>query len=34
MQAKTKRLPYMAFGWTMFVLGFIGAFLPVFPTTL
>ena len=33
MQAKTKRLLYMAFGWAMFILGFIGAFLPVLPTT-
>lgn len=33
MQAKTKRLLYMFFGWTMFILGFIGAFLPVLPTT-
>lgn len=33
MQAKTKRLLYMIFGWTMFILGFIGAFLPVLPTT-
>ena len=33
MQAKTKRLLYMTFGWTMFILGFIGAFLPVLPTT-
>jgi len=33
MQAKTKRLLYMAFGWAMFILSFIGAFLPVLPTT-
>ena len=33
MQAKTKRLLYMTFGWAMFILGFIGAFLPVLPTT-
>ena len=33
MQAKTKRLLYMAFGWAMFILGFIGAFLPVLPRT-
>jgi uncharacterized protein len=29
----SKRLFYLSFGWLMFALGFIGAFLPVLPTT-
>ncbi len=33
MERKTKRLLYLVFGWLMFALGFIGAFLPVLPTT-
>lgn len=33
MGRKTKRLLYLTFGWTMFTLGFVGAFLPVLPTT-
>ena len=33
MERKTKRLLYLAFGWLMFAIGFIGAFLPVLPTT-
>ena len=33
MQAKPKRLLYMILGWLMFIIGFIGAFLPVLPTT-
>ena len=33
MEQKTKRLLYLTFGWLMFTLGFIGAFLPVLPTT-
>lgn len=33
MEWKTKRLLYLTFGWTMFTLGFVGAFLPVLPTT-
>jgi len=31
---KTKRLLYLGFGWLMFALGFIGAFLPGLPTTV
>lgn len=33
MKQKTKRLLYLTFGWIMFTLGFVGAFLPVLPTT-
>ncbi len=33
MENKTKRYLYLGFGWLMFILGFIGAFLPVLPTT-
>ncbi|MDG1996226.1 MAG: YbaN family protein, partial [Emcibacteraceae bacterium] len=33
MEKKTKRFLYLSFGWAMFTLGFIGAFLPVLPTT-
>jgi len=33
LERKTKRLLYLAFGWLMFAIGFIGAFLPVLPTT-
>lgn len=33
MGRKTKRVLYLSFGWIMFSLGFIGAFLPVLPTT-
>lgn len=33
MENKTKRILYLSFGWIMFSIGFIGAFLPVLPTT-
>ena len=33
MENKTKRYLYLGFGWLMFTIGFIGAFLPVLPTT-
>ncbi len=33
MEHKTKRILYLIFGWFMFAIGFIGAFLPVLPTT-
>ncbi|MEZ5756661.1 MAG: YbaN family protein [Emcibacteraceae bacterium] len=34
MKDKTKRLLYLGFGWLMFAVGFIGAFLPGLPTTV
>ncbi len=33
MERKTKRLLYLAFGWLMFAIGFIGVFVPLLPTT-
>ena len=33
MDKKVKRLMYLGFGWLMFSIGFVGAFLPVLPTT-
>jgi len=30
---KTKKYTYLALGWLFFTLGFVGAFLPVLPTT-
>lgn len=33
MERKTKRLVYLTLGWIFFTLGFVGAFLPVLPTT-
>lgn len=33
MKRKTKRLLYLAFGWLMFAIGFIGVFVPLLPTT-
>lgn len=33
MPHKAKRYLYLALGWLMFSLGFIGVFLPVLPTT-
>jgi uncharacterized membrane protein YbaN (DUF454 family) len=30
----TTRIPYLCLGWLMLVLGFIGAFVPLMPTTI
>lgn len=33
LKSKTKRIFYLGFAWLCFAVGFVGAFLPVLPTT-